>query len=823
MKPWGVRLMLLCLFLFPLSTLFLTAQQAPQESATPDIVPHLVKFSGVVSAGQIPANTSIVGVTVAIYKDQEGGAPLWIETQNASLDSFGHYELMLGATKPGGLPMELFASGEARWVGITLNGEKEQPRVLLLSVPYALKAADAETVGGLPPSAFVLAAPAVSVPVASTATPAAPSTQVPLPASVTGAGTADYVPLWTSTSALGNSVLFQSGTGSTAKLGIGTTTPAATLDIKGTEVVRGSLSLPAVSTATASAGSNSQPLNVVGSSYSSSSNAAVSQTFRWQVEPAGNNTATPSGTWNLLYGAGSAKPAETGLKIGSTGQIAFASGQTFPGTGPGTITGVTAGTDLTGGGTSGAVTLNLDTTKVPQLNTANTFTGNQAVNGNLSATGAVTGSAFQIGSNLFAFGSDANGNAFLGFAGNTTTTGQLNTASGVFALEGNTTGQRNTATGYEALTLNTTGSYNTAYGTYTLFSNTIGNYNTATGYAALSNTTLGPNDAFGSGALFYNSTGIFNEAFGYQALNANTVGGENVAVGAQALYSNVGGSIEEGWYNNAVGYQALYSNTTGFQNDAFGHYALDNNTTGYGNTAVGDQALSMNTTGNYNTCIGAGCNGPEGVSNATAIGAHARVSASNSLVLGGTGQYAVKVGIGTETPSNILTIAQGAGHPVSDSWETYSSRRWKTNIQTLPNALAKVQQLRGVSYDLKDSGKHEIGVIAEEVGAVVPELVSYEPNGKDARSVDYSRLTALLIEATKEQQRELQRQQSLLRTQAAALRTQAGALRTQAAAIRDLKSELQETRQSLQEVKAQVGSTQPALVAGKTSTKSQLR
>ncbi|MGB7584866.1 MAG: tail fiber domain-containing protein, partial [Terriglobales bacterium] len=66
--------------------------------------------------------------------------------------------------------------------------------------------------------------------------------------------------------------------------------------------------------------------------------------------------------------------------------------------------------------------------------------------------------------------------------------------------------------------------------------------------------------------------------------------------------------------------------------------------------------------------------------------------------------------------------------------------------------------LRGVSYDLKDSGKHEIGVIAEEVGAVVPEVVSYDANGKDASGVDYSRLTALLIEAVKQQQVQIARQ-----------------------------------------------------------------
>lgn len=92
-------------------------------------------------------------------------------------------------------------------------------------------------------------------------------------------------------------------------------------------------------------------------------------------------------------------------------------------------------------------------------------------------------------------------------------------------------------------------------------------------------------------------------------------------------------------------------------------------------------------------------------------------------------------------------------------------------------------------------------MIAEEVGAVVPELVTYEENGKDARAVDYSRLTALLIEATKEQHREFQHQQAVLRIEAAE--------------IRNLKSELRATRQALEKVKAQVAGAQPGLVAVK--------
>jgi len=263
----------------------------------------------------------------------------------------------------------------------------------------------------------------------------------------------------------------------------------------------------------------------------------------------------------------------------------------------------------------------------------------------------------------------------------------------------------------------------------------------------------------GAGALFSNTTATDNTAIGNSALYFNT-SSQNTANGSVALYSNTTGAN-----NTASGYSALYSNTTGADNVATGFNALYSNTTGNSNTAVGILALFSNTTGTGLTCIGSRCTASNGVSNATAIGANAVVEQSNSLVLGGTGSYAVKVGIGTTVPSNILTIGRGTGHPVSDSWETYSSRRWKANIHPLQNALSKVQQLRGVSYDLKDSGKHEIGVIAEEVGQVVPEVVSYEDNGNDARGVDYSRLTALLIEAVKQQQKQITAQQRLIRKQ----------------------------------------------------------
>jgi hypothetical protein len=382
---------------------FSNAQQ-PAASIASAVVPRLVSFSGRAVDGQGKIITGIAGATFAIYQDQFEGTPLWMETQNIQADAKGNYAVQLGAATPQGLPLELFSTGEGHWLGVRINGDNEQPRILLLSVPYALKAADAETIGGLPPSAFVLA----TTPNSAQANVVTENPVAAASPALAGTGTADYVPLWTPNgSTLGDSVIFQSGTGSTAKVGINTATPASTLDVKGGETVRGNLNLPATATATASAGTNSQPATFTASAFNSSTKAAVSQNFRWQAEPAGNDTSSPSATLNLLYGVGGNSVGETGLHIASNGQITFAEGQTFPGTSGG-ISGVTAGTDLTGGGTNGNVTLNLDLTKVPQLIANNIFTGNQGVVGSLNVTTTVSGGQAGLG-NFSSFGtSDSN-------------------------------------------------------------------------------------------------------------------------------------------------------------------------------------------------------------------------------------------------------------------------------------------------------------------------------------------------------------------------------------------------------------------------------
>jgi len=116
------------------------------------------------------------------------------------------------------------------------------------------------------------------------------------------------------------------------------------------------------------------------------------------------------------------------------------------------------------------------------------------------------------------------------------------------------------------------------------------------------------------------------------------------------------------------------------------------------------------------------------------------------------------VGIGTTEPENILAIKQGSDtDPIADSWTTYSSKRWKENIQPIKNAIDKVMRLRGVYFNWKANGKRDIGMIAEEVGEVIPEVVAYEDNGMDAKSLDYARLTAVLVQAIKEQQKEIEK------------------------------------------------------------------
>ena len=133
---------------------------------------------------------------------------------------------------------------------------------------------------------------------------------------------------------------------------------------------------------------------------------------------------------------------------------------------------------------------------------------------------------------------------------------------------------------------------------------------------------------------------------------------------------------------------------------------------------------------------------------------------TGDVAVAGDIQASSNIGIGqiVDNPDNlnILTVEQNSfTDPIADAWTVYSSKRWKTNIKPIDDPLEKVRQLRGVSFDWKADDKHDIGLIAEEVGEVIPEVVAYESNGEDAKSVDYARIVAVLIEAVKAQQKEI--------------------------------------------------------------------
>jgi hypothetical protein len=395
-----IRVVTLSLLLMLLSvSLFGQAQQTAAANSDA-VVPPLVRFSGTLTDPNGKPLTNVVGVTFSLYSEQKGGAPLWLETQNVTADNNGHYTVMLGSTTSAGLPADIFVAGEARWIAVQVEGLAEQPRVLLLSVPYALKAGDAQTLGGLPASAFVLAAPsAVSTNSVISAAAVSPSDSSRTTSDVTtSGGTVNTLPLFTTASDVQSSIVTQTGSGTTGKIGINTTTPATTLDVNGSATVRGILTSSALGTATAAKGFNSQPQDFVASVFNSSTATAVSQKFQWQAEAVNNDTSTASGTMNLLYASGTATPAETGLKISSHGLLTFAAGQTFPGTS--SITGITAGTDLTGGGTGGTVTLNLNTAATnalyARLNANNTFTGTQTINNATIISGSNAAGILQV-------------------------------------------------------------------------------------------------------------------------------------------------------------------------------------------------------------------------------------------------------------------------------------------------------------------------------------------------------------------------------------------------------------------------------------------
>lgn len=750
---------------------------APLAASAPASVPRLVSYSGRVLDENGHAPGGRASITFLVFKDREGGDPLFAETQQVHPDEGGRYRVLLGATYPGGIPARVFAGGEARWLEVQVAGRAPQPRTLLSSVPYALKAADAATLGGLPASAF-LRADAAGTLLAAAANSGVRRNAAGRDVTSTG-GAAGFVPKFTGATTIGESEIFN-GNGA---VGIGTTKPGAKLDVNGAariegtlaaadgETVEGGILLPAADNAVQRLGQNSANLLFQASSFSSTKKAAIPQIFEWQAEATGNGTASASGTLNLLAHSGSGAPAETGFFFNPDGTMHFAQGQTFPGAGAGTITGVTAGTGLLGGGIAGSVTLNVDPTKVVSGVTAGTGLTGGGMGGNLTlnvdptkvVTGVTAGTGLTGGGTGGAqtLSVDPKAVPLLG-ARNLFTASSNEFAQDILVMGQGTFGS--------TITAGTGGNRGGLY-----IPSSPQTFSSSAGQGMLSY----PLDMMGE--TLDNAGQLQGEDFQWRVEPQGNASSMSLLFGAiPSTPAETGFSINS---NGAVNAPSLsLSQPAGTIATPVLTIQADENADARfagqqlmirGATRPNEQLLIGYVSSPFSILDGYGT-----------IQATAQNISNTALMLQPNGGCLCIRTANTVPNSDPVIVGQGQGPVIADGYAVYSSRRYKTDIQTLPDALQKVEKLRGVSYTLKATGKHEIGVIAEEVGKVVPEVVDWEANGKDARSVDYSRLTALLIEATKQQQAEIAALTAKLAGTERQVRAQQTRMRRQEAAMK---------------------------------------
>lgn len=195
----------------------------------------------------------------------------------------------------------------------------------------------------------------------------------------------------------------------------------------------------------------------------------------------------------------------------------------------------------------------------------------------------------------------------------------------------------------------------------------------------------------------------------YNALTYNTTGIYNVGIGMEAGFANNGGSK-----NTYLGYKSGYSAYTSSGNVFIGFMS------GYDET--GSNLLYIENTTSTSPLIWGNFS-------------------LNKVVINGNG--------GDNGSNRTLFVNCTAGG--NSAWFNDSDRRLKKNVQTIPDALIKVNNLRGVNFEWKNSQKYtkglQMGFIAQEVEKVIPEVV--DPSG-DHYTMQYAPLTALLVEAVKE-------------------------------------------------------------------------
>jgi hypothetical protein len=429
--------------------------------------------------------------------------------------------------------------------------------------------------------------------------------------------------------------------------------------------------------------------------------------------------------------------------------------------------------------------------------TGNTFIGYSAGKSN-----SYGGNNVFLGYNAGLSGTNAWSNVFIGFeSGKSITNGYSNVFIGEFTGEKTTTGYQNVFIGDEAGKSNVAGSYNVLIGTGAGQKANADN-NILVGFGSGYDITSGNNNLIlGQQAGFSTNTGTNNVYIGHGSGYANTSGTGNVFLGHNAgwpetgsnkLYvdnSNTASPLIYGDFSaNALtinGTATITGASTLTGAATFGNTATLNGTyfriatnpgTGATPTNYVYQGTTASTAKNYAFTVhdALWVTGPAfldkylniGVSGASALS----VADMEAIWFNGTyfswgygGSYnyfADKVTIGNTASSSYALYVQGSAYSTG-GWAG-SDARWKKDLDPINNILPAVLSLNPVKYnwrtdefpDMNFEGERQIGLIAQEVEKIFPELVRTDDNGYKA--VSYEKLTVVLLEGMKEQQKQIE-------------------------------------------------------------------
>lgn len=197
------------------------AAQAPDPAAPG--APTLVRVDGRLTTATGEPRTGVVLMVASLYAEKNDTTPLWTEQQTITLDDRGRYSIVAGATLADGVPKEFFQNASARWLGVGVQGEVEDQRTMFVTVPYALKAREADTLAGKSATDFVLA-DTLKDTVKSAIKTASKGTD---PGT---AGTMNYLPKFDASGVAGNivdSAVYEAG----GFVGIGMTAPPTALTL----------------------------------------------------------------------------------------------------------------------------------------------------------------------------------------------------------------------------------------------------------------------------------------------------------------------------------------------------------------------------------------------------------------------------------------------------------------------------------------------------------------------------------------------------------------------------------------------------------------